>query len=60
MDNALLARINVEHLDAELLGVFAEFFDHGVGEFIGEGFLARMGGNDVVHGGKGAVRVAHL
>ena len=42
-----------------LLGVLSEGLQHGLGQGVLEGFGAIVGGDDVVHGGEGAVGIAH-
>ena len=60
VDDALFAAGDVEVGDVELFRVPGELGDHGVGERVIEGLLGLVGGDDVVDGGEGALRVGDL
>ena len=59
MHDALEPGREVEKADAVFSAVPAQFPDHGVSRGVRERFRLVVCGNDVVHSGKGAFRVAH-
>jgi hypothetical protein len=60
VDDALVAAAQVKEGDAVLLGVAPQGLQHVLGQRVLEGLGAVVGGDDVVHGGEGAVGIAHL
>lgn len=57
MDDALLATLEIEIGDAELLRIAIELFDHGIRQRISEWLFKLIGRDDVIHRREGALRV---
>ncbi len=57
MDNALFSRCNVEVADSELVAIRAKLLDHRFRKRVGEWSSPPVGGDDMVHRGKGPMRV---
>jgi len=58
VDDALVARFDVEVGDAEVAAILAEGLDHLVGEGVGEWLVAVIGWDDVIDSGESAVGIA--